>query len=117
MERTTNAGVVRARELRRAMSPPEHVLWQALRTRPAGLKFRRQHPLGLKRTSIVPPPDRLLRSTEMPMTWATIRRATIVTTGRWRHKASASCGFNAAEVHGPPPRGTRGGGKEAPTNR
>jgi very-short-patch-repair endonuclease len=27
------------------MSPPEAYLWQVLRTRPAGLKFRRQHPL------------------------------------------------------------------------
>ena len=25
---------------------PEGLLWQALRTRPEGLKFRRQHPLG-----------------------------------------------------------------------
>ena len=33
-----------ARKLRREMSPPEIKLWQALRTRPAGLKFRRQHP-------------------------------------------------------------------------
>ncbi|HYW17096.1 MAG TPA: DUF559 domain-containing protein [Allosphingosinicella sp.] len=40
-----NAAVVRARELRRSMSPPEAYLWQMLRTRPGGLKFRRQHPL------------------------------------------------------------------------
>ena len=46
MERTTNANVLKARELRRTMSPPERLLWQALRLRPAGLKFRRQHPLG-----------------------------------------------------------------------
>ncbi len=26
------------------MSPPEAYLWQVLRTRPDGLKFRRQHP-------------------------------------------------------------------------
>jgi very-short-patch-repair endonuclease len=26
------------------MSPPEAYLWQVLRGRPAGLKFRRQHP-------------------------------------------------------------------------
>lgn len=37
---------VHARALRRSMSPPEVRLWQALRTRPAGLKFRRQHPSG-----------------------------------------------------------------------
>jgi very-short-patch-repair endonuclease len=28
------------------MSLPEILLWQALRTRPGGLKFRRQHPSG-----------------------------------------------------------------------
>jgi very-short-patch-repair endonuclease len=27
------------------MSPPEAYLWQTLRSRPGGLKFRRQHPL------------------------------------------------------------------------
>ncbi|HEY0147736.1 MAG TPA: endonuclease domain-containing protein [Allosphingosinicella sp.] len=27
------------------MSPPEALLWQQLRQRPAGLKFRRQHPV------------------------------------------------------------------------
>ena len=37
-------GVERARRLRREMSPPEVALWQHLRTRPAGFKFRRQHP-------------------------------------------------------------------------
>jgi very-short-patch-repair endonuclease len=35
-----------ARLLRREMSPPEVRLWQALRTRPGSLKFRRQHPSG-----------------------------------------------------------------------
>ena len=38
--------VKRARKLRREMSLPEVVLWQALRRRQAGLKFRRQYPLG-----------------------------------------------------------------------
>ncbi|QIL02388.1 endonuclease domain-containing protein [Sphingomonas sinipercae] len=28
------------------MSLPERLLWQALRSRPGGLKFRRQHPIG-----------------------------------------------------------------------
>jgi very-short-patch-repair endonuclease len=28
------------------MSAPETTLWQVLRTRPGGLKFRRQHPSG-----------------------------------------------------------------------
>ena len=36
----------RARGLRQSMSPPEITLWQALRHRPGGLKFRRQHPSG-----------------------------------------------------------------------
>ncbi len=36
----------RARDLRRDMSMPEVLLWQWLRMRPNGLKFRRQHPSG-----------------------------------------------------------------------
>ena len=36
--------VKRARALRREMSLPEVLLWQALRQRPDGLKFRRQFP-------------------------------------------------------------------------
>ncbi len=39
-------GVARARKLRRSLSPPEAMLWTALRARPGGLKFRRQHPYG-----------------------------------------------------------------------
>jgi very-short-patch-repair endonuclease len=38
--------VEKARKLRRALSPPEIALWQWLRTKPQGLKFRRQHPAG-----------------------------------------------------------------------
>jgi very-short-patch-repair endonuclease len=38
--------VTRARQLRKEMSLPEVLLWQALRQRPAGLKFRPQHPAG-----------------------------------------------------------------------
>ena len=41
-----NKTIVRARELRRSMSLPEGLLWQELRKRPAGFKFRRQHPFG-----------------------------------------------------------------------
>lgn len=41
-----SAAVSRARELRRAPSPPEARLWRVLRSRPGDLKFRRQHPLG-----------------------------------------------------------------------
>jgi very-short-patch-repair endonuclease len=36
----------RARALRREMSPAERLLWRELRKRPAGLKFRPQHPSG-----------------------------------------------------------------------
>ena len=39
-----NGAVNRARQLRREPTPPEYRLWQALRLRPGGLKFRRQHP-------------------------------------------------------------------------
>ena len=35
-----------ARRLRRTMTVPEVALWAVLRSRPAGLKFRRQHPAG-----------------------------------------------------------------------
>jgi very-short-patch-repair endonuclease len=38
--------VKKARQLRRALTPPEINLWQYLRTRPNGLRFRRQHPIG-----------------------------------------------------------------------
>ncbi|MFL6725529.1 MAG: endonuclease domain-containing protein [Sphingomicrobium sp.] len=38
--------VKRARKLRRQMSLPEVLLWQVLRKRPAGLKFRRQFPIS-----------------------------------------------------------------------
>jgi very-short-patch-repair endonuclease len=36
----------RSKRLRRDMSPAEIALWMALRARPNGLKFRRQHPSG-----------------------------------------------------------------------
>ena len=36
----------RARALRRNMTPPELRLWNILRTRPDGFKFRRQHSFG-----------------------------------------------------------------------
>jgi adenine-specific DNA-methyltransferase len=37
----------RARELRRALTPAEAILWRELRSRRfAGYKFRRQHPIG-----------------------------------------------------------------------
>ncbi len=39
--------VKRARKLRSEMSLPEGLLWRALRERPGGFKFRRQHPAGV----------------------------------------------------------------------
>jgi very-short-patch-repair endonuclease len=45
--RATERTFRRARQLRGEMSLPEVVLWQALRKgRLAGLRFRRQHPIG-----------------------------------------------------------------------
>ena len=38
--------VTRARRSRREMSLPEVLLWRVLKTRPDGIKFRRQHPSG-----------------------------------------------------------------------
>jgi 3-isopropylmalate/(R)-2-methylmalate dehydratase small subunit len=40
----TNAAIMRAKTLRRSLSPPEARLWTALNQRPGGLKFRKQHP-------------------------------------------------------------------------
>ncbi|MFN0045120.1 MAG: endonuclease domain-containing protein [Sphingorhabdus sp.] len=36
----------RARKLRSEMTLPETILWRELRKRPAGFKYRRQHPAG-----------------------------------------------------------------------
>ena len=36
----------RARELRKAMTPPERRLWNVLKQRPDGFKFRKQHEHG-----------------------------------------------------------------------
>ena len=36
-----------SRKLRREMTLPEVMLWQELRKRPSGFKFRRQHPAGV----------------------------------------------------------------------
>ncbi len=36
----------RARQLRHRPTPAEEVLWQSLRNRQLGVKFRRQHPIG-----------------------------------------------------------------------
>ena len=44
--REKNETVMRARALRRTMTLPEGMLWQVLRQRPDGFKFRYQHPIG-----------------------------------------------------------------------
>ena len=44
--REKNETVLRARALRRNLTLPEGMLWQVLRQRPDGFKFRRQHPIG-----------------------------------------------------------------------
>jgi len=36
----------KAREFRKAMTPPERRLWSVLKTRPDGFKFRKQHEHG-----------------------------------------------------------------------
>src|SRR4051812_40031700 len=38
--------VRKAREFRKSMTPPERRLWNALKTRPQGFKFRKQHEHG-----------------------------------------------------------------------
>jgi len=38
--------IARARQLRQQMSLPETLLWNLLRRVPAGVVFRRQHPIG-----------------------------------------------------------------------
>ena len=46
LARTTRKTVLKARQLRKTMSKPEVMLWQHLRKKPLGIKFRRQHPIG-----------------------------------------------------------------------
>jgi very-short-patch-repair endonuclease len=46
MRTSTGKIVKRARALRRTMTLPEVLLWQVLRTRPGGCKFRHQHSAG-----------------------------------------------------------------------
>ena len=42
----TGTSMRTARQQRRNMSPPEVKLWTLLRRSPAGIRFRRQHPIG-----------------------------------------------------------------------
>ena len=51
---------MRARQLRREPSPPEFRLWQALRERPGGFKFRRQHPFDRCRVDFYCPAAKLV---------------------------------------------------------
>ena len=47
MTPTAKANIARARELRRAMTPPERTLWKLLRAHQMdGLHWRRGHPIG-----------------------------------------------------------------------
>ena len=46
MPRLLRPSTYRARALRRAMTPAERALWELLRDRGLGYKFRRQHPIG-----------------------------------------------------------------------
>ena len=46
MKRNANENILKARAMRRNMTLPEGLLWQVLRQRPGGFKFRRQHPVG-----------------------------------------------------------------------
>ncbi|WP_082731010.1 MULTISPECIES: endonuclease domain-containing protein [unclassified Sphingomonas] len=43
---TTRQTIQLARRERRSGNPPEVMLWRALRLRPGGYRFRRQHPIG-----------------------------------------------------------------------
>jgi len=49
----------RAAKLRREMTLPEGLLWRELRKRPAGLRFRRQHPAGRYVLDFFCPSERL----------------------------------------------------------
>ena len=44
--RSSGKAVRSARKRRREMSLPEYLLWEQLRQRPQGLKFRHEHPVG-----------------------------------------------------------------------
>lgn len=46
MARSSRQTVLKARKLRKNMSKFEIMLWQQLRGKPLGIKFRRQHPIG-----------------------------------------------------------------------
>jgi very-short-patch-repair endonuclease len=91
--RAPNKTLSRARELRREMSLPEVVLWQPLRKgRLAGLRFRRQYPIGPYILDFYCPSARLavevdgfahdtalrVRHDESRQAWLTQRRVTVL---------------------------------------
>jgi len=46
MRATTKKTVQKAKALRRELTPPEAKLWNVLRRKSLGVKFRKQHPVG-----------------------------------------------------------------------
>ena len=46
MRATTKKTVLKAKALRRELTPPEAKLWNVLRRKSLGVKFRKQHPTG-----------------------------------------------------------------------
>ena len=46
MEEHTPDALCNARQLRKEMTLPEVLLWNRLRGKPMGVKFRKQHPMG-----------------------------------------------------------------------
>ena len=60
VRQTSKVTVRRARGLRREMSLPEVMLWQRLRLRPGGVKFRRQHPVGVYVADFYAPEAKLI---------------------------------------------------------
>ena len=46
MRNHTPSALRNARKLRKQMTLPEVLLWRLLKTRPQGLRFRKQHPIG-----------------------------------------------------------------------
>ena len=52
--------VARARKQRRAMSYPEVLLWQRLRSRVSGFNFRKQHPIGCYIADFYHAPNKLV---------------------------------------------------------
>ena len=94
MRSTTKATVEKARALRPEMSPPEAALWQVLRTRPEGVKFRRQHPVGPFVVDFYCPSAKLVVEIDgISMRWATIPNGMRNGISGWR---STDSGFSGS---------------------